>query len=131
MVVDDLPALLGFAQHQGELAGGVAATGRRAGEEELAEDKGVVGAERAGFEDLEAKLAHGLGGAVGLFITGEDVGVAPIESLAEEGDLGRVFVGRRKRIEVATVPGSGLFGEHGADGGVSGSILRAKRKGKK
>lgn len=118
MVVHDLPALLRFAQHEGELAGGVSAASCGAGEEELAEDEGVIGAERAGFDDFEAELAHGLRGAVGLLVAGENVGVAAVEGLAEEGDLRRVLIGGREGVEVAAVPGGGLFGEDGTDGGI-------------
>lgn len=124
MVVNDFPALLGLPQNERELAGGIAAAGLRTGEEELAKDESVIVAEGAGFDDFEAKLAHGLGRAVGLFVPGEDVGVAAVEGFAKEGDLRRVFIGGRERIKIAAIPGSRLFRQHGSDG----RILAAQRQ---
>lgn len=123
VVQNDLPALRAFAPDEGEDAVvffGVAVGG--AVEVKAAGDYGkLYGAAGAGqeadFEVREGERAHLLGGGIGLCVALEDGTVAFAQRGADEGGFRRVFIDLHEGGNVGAVPGGGLGGHGGADGG--------------
>ena len=78
---------------------------------------GEVGVEGLDFELGEGEGAALFGGGVGGFVGGQHLGVASAGFLADEEDVGGVFVAGGEGVEVATVPVGGGVVEGGEDVG--------------
>jgi hypothetical protein len=137
VVDDDLPALVGFFEDEGEDAVGVAAFFFVAVEVVFADDYGEPFVEGVDLELGEAEGAHcGSGGVVVAVLLEHAVDAAEDLAGDEEG-VGGVFVALDEGFEVATVPG-GLLGEEDLDdvelllgGGLELGVLRVGDEGQK
>jgi hypothetical protein len=114
VVNDDLPALVGLFEDQGEEAFGVASVFFAAIEMIFADDYGEALVERMGFELGEAEGSHrgpvGVVAAVGV----EHALEAAVDYASDEDGVGGVFVGLGEGVKIASVPG-GFLGQEDLD----------------
>src|ERR1019366_1311785 len=116
MIVDDLPAGLGLAQHQGETACRIAAARLRSFECIPAVGQRVALANRAYGDFGKGQRAHGFGRRVAAPVASQNGLDASVSDVAAyEGGLGRIVVVRGEGGQVAAVPGGFGPGHHGAD----------------
>src|ERR1700681_829061 len=114
VVDDDLPALVGLFEDQGEEALGVAAVFFGAFKLVLTDAYGEVFVERVDLKLGEGEGPHrGLGGVVATILLDES-GVSTGDLVGEKDGVGRVFVGFGEGVDVAAVPRS-LLGEGDLD----------------
>jgi len=82
----------------------------------VAGDGGEVGVERLGFELRERERAHLFASGIVGVIGGEHLRVAVANLVADEEDVGGVFVAGGEGVEVAVIPIDGGLVEDGDDG---------------
>ena len=105
MVEDDLPAVVGVFEDEGEEAFGVAAVFFAALEAVFADDDGEVFVERVDLEVGVGEGAHGGFARVVVFVLVEQAGEAAEDLVSDEEGVGRVLVSLGEAGEVALVPG--------------------------
>ena len=114
MIEDDLPAVVGVFDDEGEEAFDVAAVFPTALEVVFAEDDGEVLVERVDLEVGVGESAHGgLGGVVTLVFI-EQTSEAAEDLVGDEERVGRVFEAAREGGEISLVPGV-LLGDENFD----------------
>ena len=105
MVDDDLPAVVGIFEDEGEESFGVAAVFLAAFEVVFADDDGEVFVEGMDLKVGVGERAHG--GSVGVvaFVLVEQAGEAAEDLVGDKEGVGRVFEAAGEGGEVALVPG--------------------------
>src|ERR1035437_3757369 len=115
VVEDDLPALVGFFEHEGEQAVGRPAFLLGAVQVVLAEADGERVVQRMRLQFGKRDCSHGRACEVQVLVVFHDVRVAPRYLVADEEGVGRVLISLHEAIEVAGVPGFLLRQHHFGD----------------
>ena len=134
VVDDNLPALVGFFEDEGEEAFRVAAIFFAAVELIFADADGELFVESVDLELREGEGAHGGLAGVVVAVLFDEAGEAVVDVVGEEDGVGRVLVGVGEGLDVAAIPGGLLCDEDFDDvellagGGVEvrGGVLRVR-----
>jgi len=105
VIYDDLPAIVGVFEDEGEESFSVSAVFFAAFEMIFADDHGEVFIERVDFEVSVGEGTHGGLARVVVLVLVDEAGEATEDLMGDEEGVGRVFVAAGEGVEVAVIPG--------------------------
>jgi len=103
--VDDLPTRCGFSEDECESARGIASPCTGPLKFEFADSERYVGRQRSNLNFTKGQLPHGLSIRIASAVAFENCLSAPSrDNAADKGGLRRVFIIRRERSQIPSIP---------------------------